>query len=290
MRKIKHVIIGLLILMAVYVGYQYNEGQYPVLHNFVGQVETYLHGGQDAEFNSVQEQKSSSYQGTGNGLTKQQYNQLANLNFKSGSSPVVTVNNNRSTLNPHSWKYNHVVYHNLDNLNRTGTNTGYLEARNVTGDSLRVRQYVMPTGWHQKKINGVFVVNRGHEIAYSVSAGIDQNGQYNPENRSGDQNNPKNLFTQTAFANQDVQTKYEQMIRQALRSGKKVVYQVTPIFRGNELMARGVNLQAVSTDGAFNFNVYIYNVQPGVSFNYATGRSYADSNVRVNWHQTYKNF
>lgn len=71
MRKIKHVIIGLLILMAVYVGYQYNEGQYPALHNFVGQVETYLHGGQDAEFNSAQEQKSSSYQGTGNGLTKQ---------------------------------------------------------------------------------------------------------------------------------------------------------------------------------------------------------------------------
>jgi len=87
----------------------------------------------------------------------------------------------------------------------------------------------------------------------------------------------KNLFTQTAFSNQRLQTVYETKIRTALRDGKKIIYQPHAIFRGNELMPRGVQLQAISTDGSLNFNVYIYNVQPGFTFNYSDGTSQTSS-------------
>ena len=181
-----------------------------------------------------------------------------------------------------AWKVNRVIYSNLDSQNRTSSsNTAFLEERNVANDSLRVRQYVQPTGWHSNRQNGTQIYNRGHLIAYSVSAGIDQDGNYNPNNQSGDQNNPKNLFTQSAFSNQKIQTIFESKVRSALRSGKKVIYQATPIFRGRELMARGINLQAVSTDGSLDFNVYIYNVQPGYQFDYETGRAKIDRGMQV---------
>ena len=216
------------------------------------------------------------------GLAKSDYQKLAQDTFKSGGKGWRYVNNNQSTLVKNAWKVNRVIYSNLDSQNRTSSsNTAFLEKRNVTDDALRVRQYIQPTGWHSNRRNGTQIYNRGHLIAYSVSAGIDQNGNYNPNNQSGDQNNPKNLFTQSAFSNQKIQTIFESRVRLALRSGKKVIYQATPIFRGRELMARGINLQAVSTDGSVNFNVYIYNVQPGYQFDYENGRAKIDRGMQV---------
>lgn len=217
-----------------------------------------------------------------NNATSKSTSSLASLTYKSGSSAVITVNNNKSTLNPKDWTVNKVIYSNLDSLNRTSQpNTSYLEARNVANDSLRVRQYVKPTGWHQKFANGEAILNRGHLIAYSLSKGISLNGTYQPSLQSGDQNNPKNLFTQTAFSNQEIQTIYESKIREALRQGKKVIYQAQAIFAGNDKIAKGVQLQAVSTDGSLDFNVFIFNVQPGFQFNYADGTSRVDRSMTV---------
>lgn len=216
------------------------------------------------------------------GLSHSDYEKLAKINFKSGNKAYITVNHNKSTLIPNAWKVNKVIYSNLDNLNRTShSNTGFLERRNVANDSLRVRQYIQPTGWHYNRRNGTQIYNRGHLIAYSVSAGIDQDGEYNPQNQSGDQNNPKNLFTQSAYSNQKIQTIFESKVRQALRENKKVIYQATPVFRGNELMARGINLQAISTDQELDFNVYLFNVQPGYSFDYNNGRARVDHQMQV---------
>ncbi|TPR40941.1 hypothetical protein DY130_00615 [Apilactobacillus micheneri] len=209
-------------------------------------------------------------------------NELADLNYTSGAQAFTYVNNDHANLKTTDWKYNHVIYSNLDNLNRTSAgNTAYLESRNVANDSLRSTQDVKPTGWHQKFINREAIINRGHEIAYSLSKGISVNGNYEPRLQSGDQNNLKNLFTQTAFSNQKVQTIYESKVRDALRAGKNVIYQVTPVFKGSDLMARGVHLQALSTDNTLDFNVYLYNVQPGVQFNYADGTSKIDHNINV---------
>lgn len=207
---------------------------------------------------------------------------LASLNYQPGSSAVIAVNHNKSTLNSTDWKENKVIYSNLDSLNRTSqANTAFLESRNTANDSLRVRQYVQPTGWHQKFSHGEAILNRGHLIAYSLSKGIAYTGSYNPGLKSGDQNNPKNLFTQTAFSNQEIQTIYESQVRNALKQGKKVIYQAQAVFNGNDLMAKGVELQAISTDGSLNFNVFIFNVQPGFQFNYADGTSHVDRSITV---------
>ena len=217
------------------------------------------------------------------GLSSADYQKLANLDFKSGDKAYVCVNNNKSTLIKNAWKVNKVIYSNLDNLNRTShSNTAFLDPRNVANDSLRVRQFINPTAWHSNRENGTQIYNRGHLIAYSVSAGIDQDGNYNPDNQSGDQNNPKNLFTQTAFSNQKIQTIFEGKVRNALKQGNKVIFQATPIFRGNELMARGINLQAISLNNNLDFNVYIYNVQPDYVFDYNNGRAKIDRNMVVN--------
>ncbi|MDE7049754.1 MAG: DNA/RNA non-specific endonuclease [Lactobacillus sp.] len=217
------------------------------------------------------------------GLSNTDYQKLANLDFKSGDKAYVYVNNNKSTLIKNAWKVNKVIYSNLDNLNRTShSNTAFLEPRNVANDSLRVRQFINPTAWHSNRENGTQIYNRGHLIAYSISAGIDQDGNYNPNNQSGDQNNPKNLFTQTAFSNQKIQTIFESKVRNSLKQRNKIIFQATPIFRGNELMARGINLQAISLTSNLNFNVYLFNVQPDYVFNYNNGRAKIDRNMVVN--------
>lgn len=216
------------------------------------------------------------------GLSSDDYQKLANLDFKSGDKAYVYVNN-KSTLIKNAWKVNKVIYSNLDNLNRTShSNTAFLEPRNVANDSLRVRQFINPTAWHSNRENGTQIYNRGHLIAYSISAGIDQDGNYNPNNQSGDQNNPKNLFTQTAFSNQKIQTIFEGKVRNSLKQGNKIIFQATPIFRGNELMARGINLQAISLNNNLNFNVYLFNVQPDYVFDYNNGRAKIDRNMVVN--------
>lgn len=207
---------------------------------------------------------------------------LANLSFQNGSYGYIKVNNDKSTLNPKDWKENKVTYANLDSLNRTSKpNIAYLEKRNLASDSLRVRQTVAPSGWHYNTRNGEQIYNRGHLIAYSVSKGIDLDGNYKPSNTSGDQNNPKNLFTQSAYSNQQLQTIYERKIRQALRQNKKVIFEAHAIFKGNEKMARGVHLQAISTDKTLNFNVFIFNVQNHYRFDYQTGRAAKDNSVVV---------
>lgn len=206
---------------------------------------------------------------------------LADLKYHSGKSAVVTLNHNHAQLSTH-WSKDSVNYAKLDSRNRTSNaNTGWLDKQNVANDSLRAKQTYKPVGYHQKFVNNAPVVNRGHEIAYSLSKGISKSGKYQPKNESGDQNNPQNLFTQTAFSNQELQTIYESKVRNALKSGQKVIYQVQPIFKGKDDMANGVHMQAKSTNGKLNFNVFLFNVQPGVGFNYRTGLSFHDPAMKV---------
>lgn len=215
------------------------------------------------------------------GLTGSQYRQLAQLNYQPGRNPVVLVNHGRSTLNPKAWQKDQVVYQQLDRARRTaGSNTAFLNSRNHANTSLRTAQAFQPTGWHNNS-DGNLVYNRGHLIAYSLTGGIDPHtGQFHG-GALGDQDNPRNLFTETDFTNEVLQTYYETQVRHAIEQGKHVIYQATPIFRGDEAMARGINLQAIATDGTLNFNVYLYNVEPGMQLNYQTGASQVDQRMRV---------
>lgn len=231
---------------------------------------------------SSSESTSSQTKTTGN--TQQTYNKLANMTYQSGGPAAIKVNSGKSTLAASQWKKSKIDYGNLDSLNRTTTDTAYLSRANLGKSAGRAAQTWSPTGWHNQPItvNGkrVFPQNRGHLIAYTISFNLTNTGQYRA-GEGGSLDNPKNLATQTAYSNQKTMQIYEDQVRTALQQGKKVIYRVTTVFRGNELMPRGYWSQAVSTDGSVNFNVYIWNVEPGVSFNYATGRGKADRQMQV---------
>ncbi|KRN94617.1 DNA/RNA non-specific endonuclease [Pediococcus stilesii] len=211
-------------------------------------------------------------------------NRLSQLTFKSGGTAYVFVNNNKSDLNAKDWKQNQIVYGNLDRLNRTTQATGYLSRANLVKSNTRTSQTWNPTGWHQKrlKINGkmVEIQNRGHLLAYSITGKFDNNGRYNPR-KLGSLDNPKNLATQTAFSNQQTMQIFEERVRNALAKNKKVIYKVSTVFKGNGLMPIGYHAEALSTDGTLNFNVFVWNVQPGVQFDYNTGRSRVDRSMTV---------
>lgn len=209
------------------------------------------------------------------------YTTLANTDFHSGNSPVLDVNNNQSTLDISNWKENRVLYGNLDELNRTTKVTAFIDKKNLGRSEGRERQIWKPTGWKQKKVDGKEIMNRGHLLAYTSSFNFDMDGNYK-EGENGSSDNPKNLATQTAFANQNVQTTYEKKVRDAQKiTGNKVIYQIVTVFRGNELMPRGYWLQAIDSNGILNFNVYVYNVQPKVVFNYEDGTSTIDRSLTI---------
>lgn len=209
---------------------------------------------------------------------------LARLQFKSGNPAYQIVNHNQSTLNAKSWQRNEIKYGELDRLNRTTTVTGYLEKRNLVRSSTRTRQTWNPTGWHQKRMNlngkRIEVQNRGHLLAYSITGKFNEDGTY--DNGSlGSLDNPKNLATQTEFSNQRTMQIFEEKVRNALIQNKKVIYQVTTIFKGNELMPRSYHVQAISTDKTLNFNALVWNVEPGVQFDYQTGRSRTNQQWKI---------
>ncbi|WP_395318219.1 DNA/RNA non-specific endonuclease [Fructilactobacillus frigidiflavus] len=213
------------------------------------------------------------------------YTELASENYQSGAEAYETLNSDQpETIQPSDYKQNKIDYSNLDQLNRAGTATAYLTKNNLGKSSGRAAQVFKPTGWNNqpKKINGerVFPVNRGHLIAYTCTFNLNRDGNYQ-RGAKGSIDNPKNLITQSAFSNQKVMQITEEMVRNALEENKKVIYQVTPVYQDMDLMAKGVWVEATSTDGSMHFNRYLYNVQPGIAFDYGTGRSTVDTSMSV---------
>jgi len=211
--------------------------------------------------------------------------EMSNWTYKSGDEPVKVLNNDQpTTIKATDFSTAHIDFSALDNLNRTGTATAYLTRGNLGKSKSRTEQVWRPTGWHNepKDVNGERVIpqNRGHLIAYTMTFNLNDDGK-TEQGHLGSINNPYNLFTQTSFSNQKTMTETEQTVRTALAQNKKVIYQVTPIFHGDDLMARGVWVQALSTDGSMKFNKYLWNVQAGIQFDYATGRSTTDANFKV---------
>ncbi|MCF6515473.1 DNA/RNA non-specific endonuclease [Lactobacillus sp. S2-2] len=209
---------------------------------------------------------------------------LADLEYRPKTQAYKIIDNDYAKLPEFKYKVPHINYQKLDYLNRAKGATAYLTKQNLGKSKGRESQTFKPTGWFNqpKKINRtrVFPVNRGHLIAYTFSFNLDNNGNYH-RGLTGSIDNPKNLFTQTAFSNQRVMQITENKVRNALKNNYKVVYRATPIYRGNELMARGVLVQAESTNKKLHFNRFLYNVQPDLDFDYATGRSKINQNMQI---------
>ena len=124
---------------------------------------------------------------------------------------------------------------------------------------------VIPSGWVQAQydfVDGKYLYNRCHLIGWQLTA----------ENA-----NEKNLITGTRYLNIEGRLPFENMIADYIKeTGNHVMYRVTPIYKSNDLLPSGVQLEGYSVEDkgeGISFNVYCYNVQPGVTIDYASGRS-----------------
>ncbi len=160
------------------------------------------------------------------------------------------------------------TYSALDSLGRCG-----VACASIGTDLMPVRERgsigaVRPSGWHTVKysfVDGNYLYNRCHLIGYQLTA----------ENA-----NVRNLITGTRYLNAEGMEPFECMVADYIKeTGNHVLYRVTPVFEGDNLIASGVHMEAESVedkgDGIL-FNIYCYNVQPGVRIDYRTGDSRLD--------------
>ena len=186
-----------------------------------------------------------------------------------GETTFVAINNNVPTFTDEekakarsgSFEY----YSELDSLGRVGIAHANLgkETMPPKGEKRGPIGHVKPSGWQSLKfdnVDGKYLYNRSHLIGWQLSAEND---------------NEKNLATGTRFFNVDGMLPFENLVADYIKNtGNHVLYRVTPIFVGDELVMRGLQMEAYSVedDGAgVSYNVYVYNAQPGIYIDYLTG-------------------
>lgn len=198
---------------------------------------------------------------------KKVVNELANLEYQGtqtieANDGVPLFTEEDLSLTDGAWE----SYGDLDSLNRvTGANAMLNQSLMPTEERGDISA-IQPTGWKNKKIKGGYLYNRSHLIGFALS---------------GENANWKNLMTGTRQLNSPEMLSFEMDLKYYLEedSNRYVRYRVTPIFRGDELLARGVQLEAQSIgSNAVSYNMYIFNIQDGVTLNYADGSSEIDSN------------
>ena len=184
------------------------------------------------------------------------------------SNPYVIINNNEPNFNKNDFTTNSFEnYSNLDSLGRCDIAFANISIDTMPGaeEERENISSIKPSGWINKKydiVDGGYLYNRCHLIGYQLSA----------ENA-----NEKNLITGTRYMNTEGMLPFENKIAEYVKdSGNHVLYRVTPIYQGENLIASGVQMEAKSVEDngkGICFNVYCYNVQPGITINYKTGDS-----------------
>ena len=182
--------------------------------------------------------------------------------------PTVAVNNNQPYFSgEEDTDASYEQYSPLDSLGRCGVAMAYI-GKDLMPTEGRKDPTWNPTGWVQASYNVVpsgWLYNRSHLIGWQLTA---------------ETNNNLNLMTGTQYFNQSGMLPFENQVADYIKeTNNHVLYRITPIFVGDELLARGVLMEAwsVEDNGAgICFNVFVYNVQPNVEIDYATGESHVD--------------
>lgn len=181
------------------------------------------------------------------------------------SKPYVHINNNIPFFSEEELKISHIeMYSPLDILGRCQEAYACLNYDMMPQIERENIYEVKPTGWHSISydfIDGETLYNRCHLIGFQLA---------------GENANERNLITGTRYMNVEGMLPFENKIASYIKNTKHhVLYRVTPIFEGANLVASGVLLEAHSIeDEKIRFCVYVYNVQPGVEINYLSGYSY----------------
>ena len=157
-------------------------------------------------------------------------------------------------------------YSELDALNRCGVAYANISTDLMPTEDRGSIGQVKPSGWQTVKydcVDGKYLYNRCHLIGFQLT---------------GENANAENLITGTRFLNVDGMLPFENMVADYIKeTGNHVLYRVTPVFEGENLVAKGVQMEAWSVEDngeGICFNVFCYNSQPGIVIDYATGDSY----------------
>jgi DNA-entry nuclease len=196
------------------------------------------------------------------GVSSNSASELAKLEYQ--GTQTITVNDNvpsftQDTLSTKDGAWE--KYGDLDSLNRATSAEAMLNQSIMPTEKRGAISSVTPTGWHNKKLKKGYLYNRTHLIGFALA---------------GENANWKNLITGTQQLNNPEMLRYEMDIKTYLEQDAShyVRYSVTPIYRGDELVARGVQMQAQSIgDETICFNIYIFNIQDGVTIHYQDGTS-----------------
>ena len=156
-------------------------------------------------------------------------------------------------------------YSQLDQLGRCGAAVANLGQDLMPTEDRGSISHVYPSGWNQAEydiVDGKMLYNRCHLIGFQLA---------------GENANEKNLITGTRYFNVEGMLPFEDQVAEYIHStGNRVLFRVTPMYEGEELVARGVQMDAWSVeDGGEGvcFSVFVFNVQPGITINYLTGES-----------------
>ena len=178
----------------------------------------------------------------------------------------IEINNNKPYFTEEDYtKESFERYSNLDELGRCGVAFANIskEIMPKEGEERESISNVKPTGWIQEKYDGEYLYNRCHLIGYQLS---------------GENDNELNLITGTRYFNVEGMLPFENIVADYIEENQEnhVLYRVTPVFEKDNLLAKGVEIEAYSVEDngeGVCFNVFIYNVEPGININYATGES-----------------
>lgn len=177
----------------------------------------------------------------------------------------VELNNNIPNLSKDDGSDVFELYSDMDNLGRCGVAYANICKEIMPTEERGEIGHIRPSGWHTVKYNGVvdgnYLYNRCHLIAYCLA---------------GENDNEKNLITGTRQFNVEGMLPFETKVANYVdRTNHHVLYRVTPIYDGDNLVAKGVQIEALSIeDDEICFNVFVYNVQNNIHIDYATGESY----------------
>ena len=160
------------------------------------------------------------------------------------------------------------TYSNLDKLGRCGVAYANICKELMPTEERGAIGMVKPTGWHTVKydnVEGKYLYNRCHLIGYQLA---------------GENANEKNLITGTRYPNVTGMLKFEDRVADYVKAtDHHVLYRVTPVFEGDNLVATGLEMEAYSVEDCgkgVSFHVFVYNIQPGITIDYVIGESWTD--------------
>lgn len=238
-KKLSGVTLALLALI-IYVGNNYKE-----------EINTFL-----TDLNII---------GTTTAHEEKSYN-LGNIPEYDGVSEYVIINNNIPFFNEEEMTTNTFEkYSKLDSLGRCGVAYANIGSELMPTEERGSIGSVKPSGWQTIKydiVDGKYLYNRCHLIGYQLT---------------GENANKENLITCTRQMNVGTMLDFENEVADYIRkTNNHVLYRATPIFEGENIVASGVHLEAISVEDngkGIKFNVYLYNIQDGIEIDYKTGES-----------------